>query len=279
MKVTQELIDRINENIENARVELRLVKKNNIEKEGLTIIFDGNEIDEETIIYPTIYIDDLDDFNDVLSRINSVLNQKLTGFDMDQILSKEYILDNVRACLVSKDNIMLQQNNVTYREFLDMAIIYRIIVPYQGEMGSVLVFNYMLENIGIAEQDLFEVAKASNNYDMNNLFKVVMELMHIEEQELEEYPEIYVLSAKDKYFGASVLITNLFEELIRKSKQSYYIIPSSVHEILLVPYQEIINPEKLVELVRFVNATEVSPEDKLTDSVYYIDEDGIRKVA
>ena len=48
-------------------------------------------------------------------------------------------------------------------------------------------------------------------------------------------------------------------------------IPSSIHEILLVPDNGEVQAEGLKEMVQEVNATEVSPEEKLSDNVYHYD--------
>lgn len=46
------------------------------------------------------------------------------------------------------------------------------------------------------------------------------------------------------------------------------ILPSSVHEVLLVPYEEDLCMEELKEMVRHINRTEVAKEEVLSDNVY-----------
>lgn len=49
---------------------------------------------------------------------------------------------------------------------------------------------------------------------------------------------------------------------------SFFIIPSSVHESLIIP-EEIAEPSTLLQMVTNINAGEVTEEDRLTDNVYH----------
>ena len=54
-------------------------------------------------------------------------------------------------------------------------------------------------------------------------------------------------------------------------KNDYYILPSSVHEVIIVPYSEILVCSKLDEMVREINITQVEEEDVLSNHVYLYD--------
>jgi len=59
------------------------------------------------------------------------------------------------------------------------------------------------------------------------------------------------------------------EECCEKLGGSFYILPSSVHEVILVPDNEEISKDNLVRMVREVNATQVEEQEQLSDFVYY----------
>jgi hypothetical protein len=61
------------------------------------------------------------------------------------------------------------------------------------------------------------------------------------------------------------------DQAAEKLGGSFYILPSSIHEILLVKDNGQFDRASLEKMVREVNATQVAPEDKLTDSVYHYD--------
>lgn len=61
------------------------------------------------------------------------------------------------------------------------------------------------------------------------------------------------------------------DQAAEKLGGDFYILPSSIHEILLVPDNGDKTADDLRDMVREVNATQVSPEEKLTDNVYHYD--------
>ena len=275
MEVTNELIEKINENLENHYITVSHVKKNNVEKKGLTII----PKKENRTVCPTIYVDEIEKFEDVLELVRAAADIEAPVLDIEKLTSKEYVTNNLRACVISKDNIILEDDDIVYRPFLDMAIIYRIVVPAPatGQIGTILLKKSMLEYSGMKEVDLYEIAKANKDYQIKTLFETLYEMTGVdyEDKYMDEAPEVYVVTSLDKRLGASVLFTDLFKEIGEKISKKLYIIPCSIHEILLVPCDERIDIDSLRELVKHVNDTEVLLEDKLTDSVYLLDENGI----
>ena len=77
-------------------------------------------------------------------------------------------------------------------------------------------------------------------------------------------------------FGAGVLACKKVLEDIREKVGDYYIIPSSIHEIIVLPKALGERVDGLVEMVKLVNRTEVEPQDVLADEVYYFDENGLQ---
>ncbi len=84
---------------------------------------------------------------------------------------------------------------------------------------------------------------------------------------------MYVLTNEQQICGATALIYEGVPEIFAKAVGGdYYILPSSIHELLLIPAGELPkNPCQLCGMVRTVNAEVVSPRDILSDSVYYYD--------
>ena len=59
-----------------------------------------------------------------------------------------------------------------------------------------------------------------------------------------------------------------FQILTENFGEKLYILPSSIHELIVIPYEEGIESDKLSELVREVNRTQVPWEDILSNHVY-----------
>ena len=80
-----------------------------------------------------------------------------------------------------------------------------------------------------------------------------------------------VLTTRDQVNGAGVLFCDAVLQKIWQKLGNYYLLPSSVHELIVVPVSEGIDRSELTEMVRTINATEVAPEDRLSDQVYLYD--------
>ena len=93
----------------------------------------------------------------------------------------------------------------------------------------------------------------------------------LECQEEQEHAEsMYVLTNTDCCLGAAcILYPYMIKHLAEEMKGSFYILPSSVHECIIVPAFYVYNEADLGEMVRDMNATHVRPEEILSDSVYY----------
>ena len=84
---------------------------------------------------------------------------------------------------------------------------------------------------------------------------------------------MYILTTNDKRLGASMLLnvaalTRIAEEL----HSNLFIYPSSIHEVLVLPVEGTRKQRaKQKKMVEEVNASSVSPEERLSNSVYYFD--------
>ena len=80
------------------------------------------------------------------------------------------------------------------------------------------------------------------------------------------------MTNEDKLNGASMLLSDRAMEMVRKTVgDDFFILPSSIHETLIVPKTDDMSLENLEKMVREVNATEVKPGERLSDHVYEYD--------
>lgn len=92
-----------------------------------------------------------------------------------------------------------------------------------------------------------------------------------EEEDSEECEFMYVLTNQEKYCGAAgiFLCAEMFQEIV--GRKNFYILPSSIHELILVVDSGTIDKEMLNGMVKIVNEEQVAPEERLADHVYYFD--------
>lgn len=85
---------------------------------------------------------------------------------------------------------------------------------------------------------------------------------------------LYVLTNEDQIYGASMItqpeVLNKMEQLF---PEGFYVLPSSVHEVLIVPNNGEVEPKMLGEMVREVNKNEVERQEVLSDRVYCYDKE------
>lgn len=174
----------------------------------------------------------------------------------------------------SERNKELLENTI-HRDFLDLSLIIRITV---GGKGSAVIKKAMTDIWGITAEQIIEDA-IRNTVDKKPLIITsLLDWMFGEENPLPGDKDMLLAGTKEGTFGASVLCyPDFIEKAADITEGGFYIIPSSIHEVLIVPgeYSE----EKSVELrnmVHEVNEAEVPYEDQLSESVYYCDGKEIR---
>lgn len=83
---------------------------------------------------------------------------------------------------------------------------------------------------------------------------------------------LYVLTNKEMFWGASgILDRGIIRAFAEDIGHSLYIIPSSVHEVLLCPDLGQIDEGRIDQIIKEVNATQVAPRDRLSDHAYHYD--------
>lgn len=95
------------------------------------------------------------------------------------------------------------------------------------------------------------------------------------EEELERErgrTSMYVMGSISKQYGAgTILYPGVLMEFAQEKERNFFILPCSVHEVILVPDGGRESAERLQLMVREVNETQLEEEDILSDSVYYFD--------
>ena len=88
----------------------------------------------------------------------------------------------------------------------------------------------------------------------------------------EEPAGLLVLTSAIGIFGAAAMFyPHVLREAAMRVGKSFFILPSSVHEVLLLPDHGEHDARELHEMVAAINRSEVAEQDVLTDSVYYYD--------
>lgn len=271
-----------------AKLSFHTVQKLNDSYDALTVTPEGESIGVNIPIdrFYNAYDEGMD-FEDTIDKAVDLINQGINerpDFDIDSLSDYSQMKEKLAMEVVSAESNKEMLESVPHKMLEDMAIVYRFVLNSDEDgRSSVLVTNKMLENYGItAEQlhaDALEIAPQIKPVEIKGMSEVLAELMGVEQAEMmgvgpvaPEDEQMYVATVPDKVHGAGVLA---YEEFMDKAAEraggDFYILPSSIHEILIVPDNGEMDLKALEDMVKEVNATQVAPQDKLTDSVYHYD--------
>ena len=158
--------------------------------------------------------------------------------------------------------------DIPYRRFLDLAVVYYMQVPDDLiSNASILIRNEHIQYWGTEEKELYE--KAWQNMMRTCPWQLFEMGELIGDAGICKEEPLYVLTNSTRHFGA-VWMTwpETLACVAGKIGEEYYVLPSSVHEVILVPSPGRVDVEELQDMVRTINRTEVEEEDRLADSVY-----------
>ena len=168
---------------------------------------------------------------------------------------------------------------IPHYEVLDMSVVYMVrFSKKENQLSSILVTNSMLNNYGItAEQlkaDALENAPKAFPARVDGMSEVLADSMGMTPEELSGgQPEIlYVASVENRVKGAGVLVyPGFLKEYADRIGTDLYILPSSIHEVLLVKDEGRFTAQELKDMVVDVNSSIVDPKEQLTDNAYHYD--------
>lgn len=185
--------------------------------------------------------------------------------------SKESILGNVRYLLVNKKWNEADLDSYPHKDYLDLAVLYE--VRNKNASMSVKITNDIMQNFGITFEEL---DKAANNnrdsYVAQDMFSMMVSLMPISTEEIKEMkgsPQMYVLTNEWKLKGASALLyPELIEDIAQEENSDLIVIPSSIHEILIVEASGM-DKDGISQMVQEVNSQQVDEQERLSDHAYF----------
>lgn len=266
----------------NDKVRIEKITKNNTTIWDAIVIFRENDCVSPTIYLMDYYLEYSEgkEINEIAEEIVKISENSrgIVKFDVDACKSFEGIKDKLLCRVVNYKQNRELLSKCPHRSFLDLALVYYCVeIDCDGDFGSWLVTDKIFSHWNVTEEVLYKKA-------MENLPNLMPpELISIWEllEKLTGEPYIpdncdedkmYVLTNDKKIFGATSI---LFEEIIKKFAKehgSFYILPSSIHEVILVPAESDENAEVLKKMVKEVNETNVPPMDYLSDEVYFFDD-------
>lgn len=276
----------------NTTVMVTEVNKNNgVKRMGLMLK------EKTSNVAPTVY---LEDFYDEFQRgkslsemaqaiVKAYQNRQFhCGFDVEQFKDFQKIKERIVYRIVNKEKNEELLKESPYIEFLDLAVVpYVTFFMEDGTIGAILMKKEHLELWNVSEEVVLRIAGENTHKflppkisKMEDTLRELFVMNHLEqEQGVEQFLEdmeansdkipMYVLTNQRNWYGAAcMLYEGVIEMFAQQLQKDVYILPSSVHEVLLVPAAEELCPEELTDMVQEINMTQIPIEEVLSDHVY-----------
>ena len=154
-----------------------------------------------------------------------------------------------------------------YIKIMDLAVIFAFVATDLGrDFGVVHITNEIAKQFGLTRDEIWEFAKVNTP----KLLKAdIMPMSSFVYDEKADNEEMYIICNRKKTSGAGVILYDrILEELSSELESDLYILPSSVHETIVIRADKNKDVYALQEMVKNINNTVVSAEDILSDKVY-----------
>ena len=259
-----------------------VIKNNGCEMDGLVIMEKGKDI------APTIYLDSFyelytngENIKNIIRQIELIYEQNKNNVTFDVNILKHF--DTIKDKIVYKvvnyrsNEKLLEQ--VPHKRILDLAVVFYCLLDNEyGRSATALIYNNNLKNWNVTIDDVYKAALKntpdllhSKISSMAALFEKCGVNVDGEEVDLKDYvpSDMYVLTNESKLNGAAcILYENVLYDFAQKLGADLYILPSSVHEVILLPKLSMFEKDELVNMVKEVNTEGVAADEVLSDHVY-----------
>lgn len=288
-EVAEKIIDQLSE-VEGLRAEVKDVLKNNDQRKTGLILTAGKEN-----VAPVIYLEDFyaelqhgRPFADVLKDIRDIYREHAhMPVAAEDILNVD-MRDKVFAVLVDKARNAENLENLVYKDVgSGLALTYRVqvteVMP-DGGQGTVGVSKSMAMTRGLDVNTIHEMAIDSLRRDpiefrpMEEIMNEFLQGVSANSVEFNENMEVnkdevmFVLSNQSRFYGASLFFYPGVKETIEKILgEGYFVLPSSKHELIIIPESRGVSPEELSNMVKEVNESQVDSVDQISDTAYFYD--------
>ncbi len=276
----------------------KVIKNNNLELDGISIMDPGEHVS------PTIYLNDFYqeylDGADLAFLVSSILNIHRKNnvnipFHIDDFRRYDIVKKMLACKLIHYESNKKLLKELPHKRFLDMAQIFYVMVKSDKTgTASITVRHEHIKLWNITEHQLIhdatENAPRILPAEIAELNNIIQEFLDEDARLSDISPEyegittfasfepgitpsrlpMYVLSNCCRINGAAALLyPGILHEFAERMNTDIFIIPCSIHEVILVPDYGSLSKDALNSMVQEVNHHEVNEQDRLSDHVYY----------
>lgn len=261
----------------------RILKNNSVTVTCLTFT------DRKSGLTPTIHLEHFYEKYRAGMSMEEIVKQMISYYQNTKVMGSpnfshlykwQYARPRVAYKVVNRERNGELLAKVPHKDFLDLSKVFYIYLKEIG--GTILIDHQLCKQWEIGMEELEQAAEANTPKlqptRLQHMEKLMIEifgedLMEFFGEEVAEGSEkeqdMYVLSNDSRLYGAAaILFPGELQKIAERLDNDLYILPSSIHEVLLLPVLEDVDLDCLKEMVHEVNETSIVPEELLSDRVY-----------
>lgn len=220
--------------------------------------------------------------------------KKGPSVEIRQFLEYENVKDSIVYRLINTEMNRELLDDLPHMEFLDLSVVFCCLVMEEEDNPAFIwIHNIHMKLWDVTVEELYRAASENTQRlekpELMNIEEVLYDVLPEEGFSLNENDRsmeektagnndaastvpVYVLSSRKRLQGAAcMLYPDLLRRIADRMDSSYYIIPSSIHELLLIPAAGFADRDELKAMICEINDTHVAPEERLSYSLYGYD--------
>lgn len=215
----------------------------------------------------------------LLSRYHSeIVEASLSVSDLDVLKDKRSVFHRIFYKVINRDKnqeLLKKVPHIQIVENSDLVLIFCILVDESKEMrATTIITDYLMAHFNFSLSELIAVAKENTPKlfpaTFRSMSEVFADLIPIFPAPDEPNDFMWVLSNTRNINGASCMYyEHMLEEIAHRLNGNFFVLPSSLHEVIIVKDDNGVDTSFLCEMVKEVNQTSVEEEDFLSDTVFY----------
>lgn len=283
-EVVKDILKYLPEEYRNSKIKLNKTIKNNETLTGLIIQRDDSRV------VPMIYLEEfykqyesgiqLENILKTIANIRVKHNDDIDVPSLDFLTDYESSKGNIILKLVNAETNAAFLEDKPHRIIADLALVYAVKVDchkYEDMISSCTINNSMLETWNVTEDMLYEVAISNLKENASIDFRSMSKLLGTEDNVC---TNLYVLTNIDRFYGSTLVLLKEEMKKIKENIGNFIMLPSSIHEWILIANVDINNElelEQMTTMVSEVNRT-LEPNIVLSNHIYVYDDEEILRI-
>lgn len=279
---------------ENADIELTKTLKNNSVVLDTLIVRKDNEPASPQVYLNRVYENyrEGQSLDTIMKNCGETISNSTIDPEYLEIVSHiteyETVKDQIipRVCNAAENTEFLSSR--PHRLKNDLAVYYAVkVYTDDNGVGTITINNQVMKSMGVSEKELNDTAL--NNISKQAYIQTAASMMlgmmvgdfsrdfgvseaearQMLEASMPDENDMWIVTNREKVNGAAVIMSPTVREQIGEVVGGdYYVLPSSIHEIIIIPKEKHENVQELTDMVKQVNQTCVNSDEILSDNVY-----------